>query len=108
MPRAKKKMDVAPTQYGEGAELDRAQDAVPAGPAVTDPVPFVSPDQVPNLSDPTMRPDEPVTTGEPFGPGAGPRPMSNVGDPVLETIRAMYMNNPSPHLRRMLRQVGGG
>jgi hypothetical protein len=32
----------------------------------------MTPDQVPSLSAPTARPNEPVTAGLPSGPGAGP------------------------------------
>lgn len=107
MPRAKK-MQTTGGQYGEQAALDRAQDQVPAGPAVTTPPPFIPPDAVPNLSDPTRRPDEPIQAGMPFGPGAGPSATSGIQDPTVLALRAMYSKNPSPHLRRMLRAVGGG
>jgi hypothetical protein len=106
VPRAKK-MQTTGGPYGQQAELDRAQQAVPAGPAVTDPAPVMGPDSVPNLSDPTNRPDEPITAGLPFGPGPGRNPYLPTADPTLEAVRAMYMMNPSPHLRRMLRQLGG-
>jgi len=105
MPRARK-MEVAGTQYGEEAALSRAQDAVPAGPAVTDPPPFVGPDAVPNLSDPTNRPNEPLTAGMPFGPGVGPSPSMTTGDPVVDRLRVMYAAYPSPHIRRMLQRLG--
>lgn len=105
MPRARK-MKVEGTQYGEEAALARSQDAVPAGPAVTTPPPFVGPDQVPNLNDPTNRPDEPVTAGMPFGPGPGPRPGMTTSDPVIDRLRVMYAAYPSPHIRRMLQQLG--
>lgn len=94
-------------QYGEQAALDRAQDVVPAGPAVTTPAPWVGPDEVPNLSAPTMRPDEPVTAGMPFGPGPGPQPGTMGEDQILTVMRALYLRNPSPQLRRMLQKLGG-
>jgi hypothetical protein len=108
MPR-KKKMDVAPGgPYGQQAELSRAQDAVPAGPAVTDPLPFVGPGDVPNLNDPTNRPDEPITAGMPFGPGPGPRePVMQQEDPALARLRQLYGAYPSPHIRRMIQRLGG-
>lgn len=104
MPRARK-MQVQGTQYGEEAALDRAQDQVPAGPAVTEQV-MIGANDVPNLADPTMRPQEPVTAGMPFGPGPGPRPGQMAGDPVEERLRALYAKYPSPHLRRMLMEYG--
>lgn len=104
MPRARK-MQVAGTQYGEEAALSRAQDQVPAGPAVTDPV-IIGADAVPNLTDPTMRPGEPITAGMPFGPGPGPRPGQYAGDPVEARLRALYRKYPNPHIRRMLQEYG--
>lgn len=43
--------------------------------------PMPSPDDTPNLTDPTMRPDEPLTAGLPTGPGAG----RDVDNRVAET-----------------------
>ena len=109
MPRAKK-MQVAGEQYGEQAALSRAQDAVPAGPAVTNPppTPFISPEEVPNLNAPSARPDEPVTAGMPFGPGSGPNPVGMPTEsPLLRQLRAMYAQYPSIHLRRMIEKAGG-
>lgn len=106
MPRAKK-MEVAGQQYGEEAALSRAQDAVPAGPAVTSPPPTVGPDRVPNLNDPSNRPNEPVTAGMPFGPGVGPDPNLAAGDPVMDRLRSIYQAYPDPHIRRMIQQLGG-
>lgn len=48
--------------------------AAPTGSPVPNPV---SPDEVLPLDAPTQRPDEPVTAGLPFGPGAGPPPTPN-------------------------------
>ena len=108
MPRAKRKMDVAPEQYGEGAELSRAQEQVPAGPAVTNaPMPVVTPDMVPNLSAPTMRPDEPLMAGMPTGPGKNYTPGPLVENQTLNTLRALYQRNPSVHLRRLIQKAGG-
>lgn len=104
MPRAKK-MQVAGTQYGEQAALSAAQDQVPAGPAVTDQV-IIGADAVPNLTDPTLRPGEPITTGMDFGPGAGPRPGMATGDPVEARLRALYRKYRNPHVRRMLMEYG--
>lgn len=46
------------------------------------------PDQIPNLSDPTSRPDEPVTDGLPTGPGRGPEAMTGV-DPRPQETQAL-------------------
>jgi hypothetical protein len=52
-----------------------------AAPAVSDgqtgmPAFFRSPDESPNLTDPTNRPGEPITAGLSSGPGPGPESMS--------------------------------
>lgn len=110
MPRAKRKMDVAGGEYGQQAQMSRDQDTVPAGPAVTDPRPVmaITPDQVPNLSAPTQRPDEPLMAGMPTGPGKnyinGPGAAESQ---TLRTLRALYAKNPSVHLRRMIEKAGG-
>ena len=39
-----------------------------------------SPDDTPMLTDPTMRPDEPLTAGLPGGPGAGPQRIDRVAE----------------------------
>jgi len=69
------------------------------------------PDQIPNLSDPTSRPDEPVTDGLPTGPGRGPEAMTGL-DPRLAETQALkkwlpildpIMNNPdSPESVKVL------
>ncbi|MFP3914980.1 MAG: hypothetical protein ACLFWM_08900 [Actinomycetota bacterium] len=99
MPRARKPAldDLTSTQYGEEARLVRQKRATPnltgeqqEGPSR----PFVSPDEVPNLSDPSSRPGEPLTTGMDIGPGAGSEVMSPTGDPVRRTLQAILANNP--------------
>lgn len=57
-------------------------------PAQGAPVLPVYPDQIPSLTTPTMRPDEPVTAGLPVGPGAGPEAMTNY-DPRLTETQAL-------------------
>lgn len=69
-------------QYGEGQEMMELQQGAPmsetktraprmsAGKAAAQPQPA----QVTPLFAPTQRPDEPITAGAPFGPGAGPNP----------------------------------
>lgn len=48
----------------------------------------VYPDQIPGLSDPTTRPNEPVTDGLPMGAGRGPEAMTNY-DPRLTETQAL-------------------
>lgn len=68
--------------------------------------PFATPSDTPGLTDPTQRPDEPVTAGLPFGAGPGPEalgppPMSN----VEARLRALYAADPTPELRDLIRQI---
>jgi hypothetical protein len=55
------------------------------------------------LTDPTARPDEPLSHGMPFGSGPGPDPVRT--DPDQEAIfrlRALYSQTESPALGRLL------
>lgn len=109
----------APNQtYGQAGQQLAAQRAVPlpaAPPPATAPQPpgqggaagpFATPADTPNLTDPTQRPDEPLTAGLPFGPGSGPEalgpaPMSD----VEARLRALYQASPTPELRDLIRQI---
>jgi hypothetical protein len=56
---------------GTGGMVAPAPDNAPpalVGPAMPQ-MPMRSPDDSPNLTDPTNRPDEPITSGSDFGPG---------------------------------------
>lgn len=74
--------------YGEAAAQRIAQQAIPMGSPSSPgaPVPSLSP--APSapiagsngpISRPSERPNEPVTTGLPMGPGAGPESLTGVG-----------------------------
>lgn len=73
------KTTVPNQEYGKATEQREAQSAVPMGssPVSSAPLqqapaaPVPAPGTLPHL-EPTNRPNEPVTTGLPFGPGAGP------------------------------------
>lgn len=85
------------TGYGDEAALLASDAQVPSRP-------FISPDEVPNLSDPTARPDEPLTAGLPMGAGPGPEalgPMAEV-DPVRRLLRAMLVAYPNNDVMRMI------
>lgn len=87
--------------YGEGVELTGIQGGAPmaATPSMIRPVP---------LSAPTERPQEPVTTGAPFGPGAGREVMPIPPMPEDETanlVRALYAINPDPDLARLIQRL---
>lgn len=89
----------APGQtYGKAAAQVESQKQVPmaSGPL---------PGSVTPLDAPTSRPGEPVTAGIPLGPGPGPEVLTNpVGgaDPVLDRLRALYLQFPTEHIRRLI------
>ena len=78
-------------------------------------MPMIPPDSVPSPTAPTTYPDEPLTTGLPSGPGAGPEalPMGlamNRPDPIVQRIQALVLADPTnPDLQRLLAraQIGG-
>jgi hypothetical protein len=87
-------IEAAPsTGYGDEAALMASLEQVP----------MVGPDEVPNLSDPSSRPNEPLTTGLPTGPGAGPE-ILNVGapNPVRTALQAMAVAFPNPDVLRLI------
>jgi hypothetical protein len=94
--------------YGEAGKQMEAQRAVPMGapPTAVQPQrPSMRPGQGGPLTRPTERPNEPVTAGASFGPGPTPSrsmmvPRNN--DPVLDELRALYMQFPSDELADML------
>ncbi len=93
-PGSKQAMRHVPTSdYGGSAEMDRVQQGAPMrGEA-----------QVIPMDAPTMRPDEPVTAGAPFGPGPGPEYVfRGQEDHVSAAIRAAYEMFPSSALARMV------
>ena len=72
-------------------------------PAAPPPAAFTTPDMVPDLTDPTARPGEPVTHGLSFGPGGGPEAIGPVPiSPTIASIQAAYQANPTPELRRAM------
>lgn len=54
--------------------------------------------------DPTNRPNEPVTHGLPFGPGAGPEAMNNLNAPVSPVSEA-FSSMTGPNSSRALASV---
>lgn len=66
----------------------------------------VTPDQVPRLDDPSLRPQDPLTSGLDIGPGVGAAGLGPMpSDPSLLGIRAAYMRNPTPELRRAIARL---
>ena len=88
-------------QYGQRAQQEAAQQAVP--------LPQVRPGALP-LSAPTRRPDEPVTAGLPFGPGPGPeilptQPAMIDSDETATVLRELYRRFPNPDLFALISQL---
>lgn len=91
MPRARKPQidDLQGGTYGSQAELMRQQQDTPQV------APFIGPDEVSNLSAPSARQGEPVTTGLDVGPGAGSEIMQPAApDPVRRTLQSMLLFSP--------------
>lgn len=122
------KVAVPPSaEYGQGEKLRRAQQAVPmaGAPAAPPPPPAAAgqagaggaPVEMGDFTRPTERPGEPLTTGIPSGPGAGPEAlaMNRRPDPELEAMRAYLPTlelmasqpNASPTARAFVRRLRG-
>ena len=90
--------DDAPSpQYGAEAAQNASLAEVPMPP-------MVGMDEVPNLSDPTARPHEPITAGLPMGPGPGPEALGPQGatDPTRRLLQAMLVAHPSNDIMRLI------
>ena len=93
--------------YGEQQELTQQQQAAPLPKDTTPQAQPVRPTRpMPQLDvfAETQRPNEPVTSGLPFGPGVGPtEPIADDPDMLLRAIYSVY---PDPLLLRLLRGKG--
>lgn len=68
--------DMASNYQNAGASAAAGGIAPP--PATPPPAPiFASPEDSPNLLDPTNNPDQPITDGLAYGPGRGPEALNN-------------------------------
>lgn len=103
--------------YGQAGAQLAAQRAVPiasAPPLPEGEPPQWSMPQLPSLSGPSQRPDEPVTHGLPIGPGAGPAaltglaPMPSANDDVELQLRAVYQAHPTEQLRALIEMLDSG
>ena len=107
--------DVSGMPYGENQELEEMQSAAPmsASGQTTARATRSAPRRsargrggmgVSPLMSPTQRPDEPITAGAPFGPGAGPRPVYNTGaarPKLSDTLTKIVSNTGDPKLDRL-------
>ncbi len=124
MPRKAQAIKVAPSQqYGQGAAQIAAQKAIPlpdnsqlpAPTAPTGPTPGAdaaqvaapAPQPMPMLGAfdrPSERPGEHVSSGLPFGGGAGPEVLPSPDHSVGLQLRALYQNFPNTDLRDLIEQ----
>lgn len=89
-------------KYGERKALAEMQSGAPmqGNPTPAMPTPSVP---VTPLNAPTQRPDEPITSGMPFGPGSNTPPPVVAGvDEVAAQIRAAYALYPNEDLHRLI------
>ena len=100
MPRGGKRRGTPGKGYSNRTDLgmqymaqDQAGMATPAAggvearPPAQPQGPPIFADDIPNLMDPTARPDEPISAGLSFGPGPGPEALVNRDPRNLETSR---------------------
>lgn len=114
-----KTMEFVGQQYGERARQVASQRAVPAqappapatgapgpGGQTSTPAPLgPGPGSLGSLTDPTARPDEPISHGMPFGEGPGPEALQfrpSPDDDAITRLRALYQQSGSPALGRLL------
>jgi hypothetical protein len=97
MPRGGRRRGTPGKGYSNRTDLgmqyqsaDQAGMATPAAGGVEAPPappqgPPIYPEDIPNLMDPTARPEEPISAGLSFGPGPGPEALANRDPRNLET-----------------------
>lgn len=95
------------SQYGPGSAAAGGMEPSPQQQPLMPPP--VTADMVPNLADPTQRPNEPVTAGLSVGPGPGPEALGPMPpapmDPVRMAVQAMMLVAPNPDLVRVLNRL---
>lgn len=105
--------------YGTAAAQTRSQRAVPmAAPQPPRMAPpeaqaagapsALAPRSAIPLDAPTARPDEPVTSGLPIGPGAGPESLFMPPDPTALQLRALYGLFPNDDLLGLIEELEQG
>lgn len=63
---------------------------------------YLRPDDIPTLSSPTERPDEPITAGLSIGAGPGPRPLPEPVDKTAIILASLYEATGDDHIRALL------
>lgn len=90
--------------YGQGqAQMQQQTSAPLAGNPVANATPVQAAPQLPSvvgLTEPTQRPDEPITSGIDFGPGVGsdavmvPAALPEQPSEAIQVIKALYQQDP--------------
>jgi len=103
------KMAAKGQPYGEAGKQMASQRAVPMAPPPTTVAPrrpAPTPGSLGAFDRPTDSPDEPLTAGVDFGPGAGSEaagvPPMALGDPVLQELLALYRAYPNDDLANLI------
>lgn len=91
-------------EYGKAGAQKAGQSVQPIAGSPKAPLPGMAPGQIPTLSDPSARPDEPVTAGIPSGPGPGPEALKSAsfGPQELSVMRGIFLKYPNDDLRRLI------
>lgn len=111
------KMAAKGQTYGAAGQQMQSQSQIPVASAPTDvqaqgaqpapPTQYAMPGTLGAFDRPTERPNEPLTSGSPFGPGktplaAGIYPRMSTESNVVEQIRAIYAAFPNEDLAALL------
>jgi hypothetical protein len=100
--------------YGEAGAQKSAQRAVPMGSTAQPAPPSVSPGQYGPFDRATERPNEPVTTGNPMGAGAGPEVLPapppaylqpGSREDLISQVRYIYSKNPNSAVFQLLLEL---
>ena len=100
--------------YGEAGAQKSAQQAVPMGASAQPAPPSVTPGQYGPFDRATERPNEPVTTGNPLGAGAGPEVLPapppaylqpGSREDLISQVRYIYSKNPNSAVFQLLLEL---
>ena len=91
---------------GRREELEEGIAATPSSRQPQMPRVSPSPDDVPNMTDPSGRADEAITAGLSIGAGPGPEALGfgSMEQSPEDILRSMYLKKPSRELSRLLQR----
>jgi hypothetical protein len=113
--------DLPDAKYGENAAFRAAEQAAPMSGGMASPGgPMLTPDLggIVPFGDPSQRPDEPVTSGLPLGPGGGsvtPQTLSGLSPDQADRLRSYLpvlvllasQDDVDPQTKKFVRQLRG-